>query len=423
MLNIYSIDFIVNIACLPISFIGLFLVILNHWIDKRSRMVYGAFFFFQTLFLTVCLLTQVAFFAEHVFWEQWLTFAECLIGYLFLLCFMIYLLYYAGISPKTYWPFWLAVGLGLIYFAMQIIAQHTTLFYYFGEDGTYYRGPLAALMSVPIIVKLLVDLIITIRYRKNMKKVTFVLFTVMACLLLVSCAVEFVTSYETLTVYLLVAGSVIVFADIFDWQDLEIQRRQDELVHQRANNLILQMRPHFIYNTMMSIYYLCEQDTKKAQQVILDFSSYLQKNFSALDKEGTIPFIEELEHTRAYLAVETARFEDQLSVEFDTPCTMFSLPALTLQPIVENAVKHGIDPEHAAIHIRISTRETDRDYEICVENDGATADIQSVNAPGSAIANIRHRLDSSCGGKLTFTARENATVVTITLPKKAQKNT
>ena len=78
--------------------------------------------------------------------------------------------------------------------------------------------------------------------------------------------------------------------------------------------LAAQIHPHFIYNTLLSIYALCAQDVPKAQQVILDFSAYLQQNFTAVVKEGTVPFTEELEHTRSYLAVETARSENTLAV-------------------------------------------------------------------------------------------------------------
>ncbi|MBR1770512.1 MAG: histidine kinase [Lachnospiraceae bacterium] len=85
--------------------------------------------------------------------------------------------------------------------------------------------------------------------------------------------------------------------------------QRETIERQAASIRVLQMRPHFIYNTMMSIYYLCKQDADKAQAVILDFNSYLRRNFTAIAKEGTIPFSEELEHTRAYLAVEQVRFE------------------------------------------------------------------------------------------------------------------
>ena len=107
-------------------------------------------------------------------------------------------------------------------------------------------------------------------------------------------------------------------------------QQKEKIAQQRASISVLQMRPHFIYNTMTSIYYLCEQDPKTAQQVTLDFTNYLRKNFSAIAKDGTIPFTEELEHTRAYLAVEQIRFEGEMFVEFDTPHTAFKLPPLTL---------------------------------------------------------------------------------------------
>lgn len=103
------------------------------------------------------------------------------------------------------------------------------------------------------------------------------------------------------------ASAYHISASLLDQVDQYISQ-QKELSDQRAKILVLQMRPHFIYNTMMSIYYLCAQNSQKAQQVILDFSIYLRKNFTAITKKETVPFSEELEHTRAYLAVEQVRF-------------------------------------------------------------------------------------------------------------------
>jgi LytS/YehU family sensor histidine kinase len=183
--------------------------------------------------------------------------------------------------------------------------------------------------------------------------------------------------------------------------------------------MVLQMRPHFIYNTMTSIYYLCGQDAAKAQKVILDFSSYLRKNFTALTQEETIPFSDELEHTRAYLAVEEVRFEGMLFVEFDTPHTRFRIPPLTLQPIVENSVKHGVDPELNPLHIRITTRECDGGSEIVVEDSGpgfvpaedGRTDARTKHTPADsaahvALANIRERLALQ-GGSMEITASDS----------------
>ena len=187
---------------------------------------------------------------------------------------------------------------------------------------------------------------------------------------------------------------------LFDQID-QYLRQQREIAHQRASIMVLQMRPHFIYNTMTSIYYLCDQDPKKAQQVTMDFTTYLRKNFTAIASENTIPFTEELEHTRAYLAVEQAQFEDSLFVfRYDTPHTRFRVPPLTLQPIVENAVKHGMDPDSGPLRISIRTRRTEAGSEILVEDNGPGFDLPIDNEPHIALANIRQRLELMCGGKL-----------------------
>ena len=189
--------------------------------------------------------------------------------------------------------------------------------------------------------------------------------------------------------------------------------------------MVLQMRPHFIYNTMMSIYYLCKQNPDLAQQVTLDFTTYLRKNFTALASEEPIPFSEELEHTRAYLAVEQAQFDDMLFIDYDTPHVDFRLPPLTLQPIVENAVKHGMDPDSAALHIQIATRRTGSGSEIVVADNGsgfkAADDFESANGsePHNALKNIRERLEIMCGGKMEIESQDGGgTMVKVTIPER-----
>ena len=177
------------------------------------------------------------------------------------------------------------------------------------------------------------------------------------------------------------------------------------------------MRPHFIYNTMMSIYYLCRQNPDLAQQVTLDFTTYLRKNFTAIASDRLIPFSEELEHTRAYLAVEQAQFDGRLFVDYDTPHMDFSVPPLTLQPIVENAVKHGMDPDAEPLHIWIRTGRTASGSEITVENSGAPFEPADDGEPHIALGNIRQRLEMMCRGQMTITPREGGgTVVKVTIP-------
>ena len=129
------------------------------------------------------------------------------------------------------------------------------------------------------------------------------------------------------------------------------------------------------------------------------FTTYLRKNFTAIASDHTIPFSEELEHARAYLAVEQAQFEDLLFVDYDTPHLLFRVPPLTLQPIVENAVKHGMDPEAGQLHIFIRTRETDYGNEIVVEDNGSGFSFSDDSTEHLALANIQQRRLSCAKGK------------------------
>lgn len=193
--------------------------------------------------------------------------------------------------------------------------------------------------------------------------------------------------------------------------------QKEEAAQERARVAVLQMRPHFIHNTLASIYYLIAKDPDKAQQTTLDFSRYLQNNFEAIAKEGTIPFERELEHTKAYLAVEQACYEGRVFVEFDTPITSFCIPPLTIQPIVENAVKHGMDPDSEPLQVFVATRHADGGVQIVVEDNGPGFTPSHEEERHFALDNVRERLKAQCGGTLKIGAKEaGGTKVTIFVP-------
>ena len=125
-------------------------------------------------------------------------------------------------------------------------------------------------------------------------------------------------------------------------------------------------------------------DPLKARQITMDFTNYLRRNFNAVASDSAIPFSMELEHTRAYLAVEQTQFGDRLVVESDTPFTRFRLPPLTLQPIVENAVKHGMNPYAGPLRISIQTRHTEDGTEIIVEDNGTGFDPSDETTPAAS---------------------------------------
>lgn len=221
-----------------------------------------------------------------------------------------------------------------VYFVIIIISQFTDAFYYVTPDNQFVRGPLWFLGMLPIVAILVLNLVATFKRRKKLSKKYFNGLIVYLLPMTVALFVHMFISFEIVVVAGMVLFALIMYGLILSDNMEQHLRQQQEIAHQQASIMVLQMRPHFIYNSMMGIYYLCDQDPKKAKQVTLDFTTYLRKNFAAIASEDTISFTEELEHTRAFLSVEQAQFDDSLFVEFDTPFTLFRLPPLTLQPIV-----------------------------------------------------------------------------------------
>lgn len=175
----------------------------------------------------------------------------------------------------------------------------------------------------------------------------------------------------------------------------KIAEQNKELIEQQTQIMISQIQPHFLYNTLTAIHQLCDINTELAQKTIQDFSAYLRGNMDGIKATAPIPFEKELAHTKTYLAIELLRFSDILSIEYDIQVTDFEIPALTLQPLVENAVKYGIRSREDGGTVYISTkRENDKIY-VSVHDDGMGFDINEKKNDGrshTGIENTRKRL-------------------------------
>ncbi len=308
------------------------------------------------------------------------------------------------------------------YVILLTITQFTTIIYYITEDNIYRRGPLYPVLLFFPATLMLLNLATLFQKQKHLTDKQQKAFTLYIIIPIICMLIQML-SYGLL---LIVIGTSVstLFMLIFIITDNMEQyiREREENVRAQASIMVLQMRPHFIYNTMTSIHYLCEQNPKKAVETIDNFTNYLRKNFSAIAKDGTIPFKEELEHVRTYLAIEQVRFEGELFVEFDTPHMNFRIPPLTLQPIIENSIKYGVDPELDPLYISVQTNETDNGCEIIVIDNGpgfdeTNNDVDDNMEPHIAINNIRERLSVMCGGSISFAMRqEGGTVVRIWIP-------
>ena len=196
-----------------------------------------------------------------------------------------------------------------------------------------------------------------------------------------------------------------------------------ELTESRISTMMSQIRPHFIYNTLGSIEQLCDLDPKKAGELVHDFAKYLRGNFGELDNPKPIPMSQEMEHVRHYVSIENVRFPD-MTFAFEMNSTDFKIPALTIQPIVENAIKHGLMKLQKGGNIGVVSYETENSYCVCVEDDGVGFDTTLLldERKHVGLRNIRERLKAMVGGTINIESTVGVgTKVLIEIPKETKK--
>ena len=197
--------------------------------------------------------------------------------------------------------------------------------------------------------------------------------------------------------------------------------KQKQLDAQRNALMLSQINPHFIYNTLSTIAAMCDTAPKQAKYLTIDFSQYLRKNIGTLTSEELISFEQEMEHVECYLKIEKARFRERLNVNYSIGCKDFSVPPLTVQPLVENAIKHGITKKADGGTVKIITYGTDTKYVIEIIDDGAGFDAEATELH-VGLQNVRDRIATMCRGELTVKSTVGVgTRVTIEIPKKKGK--
>ncbi|MCR5105402.1 MAG: histidine kinase [Eubacterium sp.] len=218
--------------------------------------------------------------------------------------------------------------------------------------------------------------------------------------------------------------TMLLLIVLFGYQsdmEQELLSKRVELSENKVSLLMEQIHPHFIYNALQQIALLSDEDATKVKPAILSFSAYLRKNFEALTNEKMIPFEVEMEHVDAYVELSQVLPSRHFVLKKDFHITDFYIPALTIQPLVENAIYYGIGMSEEGDEIRLETKEENGFVVITVSDDGhgGKTELPTQKKHKSVgTKNVKTRLALLCEGELSIEKSENGTSSIIKIPAK-----
>ena len=292
--------------------------------------------------------------------------------------------------------------------------------FFYAEEGFFIRGPLGYTAHYIGLLLLLFHLIVALSQFRNSsgREKLIPIINVLIVLLGV-----FMDSHchDSGTISFTEIAAVFCCVFYYIWIHLRFVREHEEalIAEQRIQIMISQIQPHFLYNTLTTIQAMCLENPRKAAAITERFAAYLRQNIDSLNETDLIPFRKELDHTLVYAQIEMERFPN-IHLDYEIEDEDFSLPALTIQPLVENAIRHGVRGIQKG-QIDIITNLLPDCHEIIIRDNGkGFSEAEAPTAEGShiGIQNVRERLQKMCAGTMNIESGEGkGTCITIHIPR------
>ena len=319
--------------------------------------------------------------------------------------FQVFLLFayaisYIPLKKKTH-NILLAISLALyaIFIALDIANIFNRMFFT-AVDGVYTRSKTMIVSQGYQFVTFAMVFCLAVFHKKVTvgEKVSFAVYCVIP---LVAIIVQNAFPGYAIAYLSIIVNIQILFLFVNVRKNMKLADEAKRIKDAEVKIMISQIQPHFIYNVLASISTLIKIDPDKAQQGLDHFTDYLRANLSSLSKNGLVNFTDELKHIKTYVSLEKMRFEDRLEVNYDIQVKDFMVPALSVQPIVENAIKHGILKKIEGGTLTFKTYEDNDAYVVVVSDDGVGFDIDAVKGDDHfGLNNIKYRISSMCKGNV-----------------------
>ena len=347
--------------------------------------------------------------------------AVFVLNYSMIIFFTGYLCACIGIKRKKSPQMAVAGGIAFTGIALIVITQFYPLIYRFDASNRYERADWFLLSHVVAFIGMFLELWMLIRYRKCFKKRQ--LTALYVYLFMPLCAIVWQSFFYGISMLQIMdtVALMCLFAAVVIGQSKQVVEQEREINDMKIQIVISQIQPHFLYNTLNTIMYLCDKDPATAKRALGDFSTFLRGNMDSLTSRSLVPLDKELRHVERYLELEKLRMGDELNIIYDIIDNGFMLPPLTLQPLVENAVQHGLAKSAIGGTLVIRTRRTQTAHEIMISDDGVGFDVRSYMEDSSitsvGIENVRKRLWGQCSATLAISSElGKGTKVLIRLP-------
>lgn len=301
-----------------------------------------------------------------------------------------------------------------------LVSLFTGAIFYVTAEG-YQRGPLFLVSQILPLFCYPVFMFWAVLYRKRMPAREILSFLLYILLPLACGAVQVAIQGIAIINVGFTIATLLILMNVQVEHEITMKEQEKKLSEQRIDIMLSQIQPHFLYNSLGVIYRLCEIDPETARKAIQSFSDFLRGNMESLKNREPIAFRKELNHVTNYLFLEQQRFGDKLQVIYQIKTDNFLIPPLTLQPLVENAVQHGILHKRNGGTVTICTEETDEFAIVTISDNGIGMEKAKGCVPLGehthiGIANVRSRLEELVDGTLEVESNSQGTTATIRIP-------
>lgn len=418
-INNHFILFVLSISLLILVFIA-------SRINKKDKRILISI-------LTATLLLAIFEYLETLFSELYVN-SENFPRYLLSsLCYIlrptiIVLFYHIRLSFKTkrYFLIWIGVLLNATIYILALFAYKNPNFrfvYWYNEYNLFCRtwlGYTVHFICGGYLLGLAIASIVSTTINKTRRQIDiFILITVvMAALAQGLCMGLNLSNSYTTEVFVLGAAIYFIYLN-YDKAATDAVVFERDMQAKTTALMLSQIQPHFIYNTLATIQVLCEIDALKASETIADFSKYLRMNTDALSKTEPVPVIEEINHAMAYSKIEMTRF-DNVNVTFSVQDKDFKLPVLTIEPLVENAIKYGVRARKDGL-VEVMTYKEGNNHILVIKDNGIGFDLAKLQNDGKVhvgINNVKTRVENMVNGTFKIeSVLDQGTKVTIIIPE------